>query len=97
MYAAVVIFVVPAVLISAFIWRGYVLSVIWGWVMVSHFGAPGMSIPVAIAVSTMVSMLTTSKAGNELEDEKKWYAPLAKVFLMPLLTLFVVWAALKFA
>lgn len=40
------------------IWRGYVLSVLWAWFIVTTFGAKPISIAAAIGVSCVVSILT---------------------------------------
>lgn len=40
------------------IWRGYVLSVLWAWFIVTTFGAKPLSIAAAIGVSCVVGFLT---------------------------------------
>lgn len=87
---------IPFIVVGVALWRGYVLSVVWGWVMVTHFGAPLLSIPLAIAVSSLVSMLTHSRAGNQVTDEEKKWVPAMAAFLGPLFCMFTVWIALKF-
>lgn len=44
--------------IGGSIWRGYVLSVLWGWFVVTTFGARPLGIAAAIGVSCVVSFLT---------------------------------------
>lgn len=40
------------------IWRGYVLSVLWAWFIVTTFGAKPIGIAAAIGVSCVVGFLT---------------------------------------
>jgi hypothetical protein len=44
--------------VSAIVWRGYVLSLLWLWFLVPTFGLAALSIPAALGVSLVVSMLT---------------------------------------
>lgn len=53
------------VLVSTIL-RGWCLSILWGWFVVSTFGLPPLSITQAIGVSLVVSFLT-----YELPDHQK--------------------------
>lgn len=45
------------------IWRGYVLSVLWGWFAVP-LGAPAVSIPIAIGCAILIGLFTPSGKGK---------------------------------
>lgn len=76
--AAVLAVLIAAPLITlVVIWDGYVLSVLWGWFLVPAFGLPALSIPMAIGLSAVATLLTTHGAKP---DEDKW-----RVFLRPIL------------
>ena len=87
---------VVGLLVAAAMWRGLILSTLWGWVAVPYFSAEPIGIPLAIAVSACVGMLTSGRIGNEMVDEKKKFEPWAQAFLNPLIVLCIVWIALKF-
>ena len=46
-----------ALMVVTTTWRGYVLSLLWGWFMVPAFGVPALSIPYAIGLSVICAML----------------------------------------
>ena len=80
----------------AAVWRGYVLSVLWGWFMVPGFGVGPLSIPLAIGLSMLIGMLTNHRTMKETEDpDKKWY-PLLAITLSPLLALVLGWVTKQF-
>jgi hypothetical protein len=59
----------PVLIALSSIWRGYVLTVLWGWFIVPAFGAHPLSVPLAIGISMLVGMLTMHKNGKEAEKE----------------------------
>lgn len=87
---------IPAGVIALFVWNGYFLSLVWGMVMVEHFGAPSMSVPLAIAVASVVGLLTNRSGGDEKKDENLKHMPVVMCLVHPPLCLLVVWLALKF-
>lgn len=78
----VVVFLLTAVVGS--IWRGYVLSVLWKWFVVAHFGLPLITIPVAIGISLLASMLTHQHT-NTGKDNKEPLEQLLYIFVMTFL------------
>ncbi len=90
----------PAILALSAMWRGYVLSILWGWFIVPFFGAPAISVPVAIGVSLLVAMLTNHKTGNEAEKEEAAAARFASAivfaFIGPAIYLLLGWIVTKF-
>ncbi len=61
------------------IWRGYVLTILWGWFIVPTFNAPALSVATAIGIATVVGMF--SSVQNESKDEDKKYSALALYFV----------------
>jgi len=49
------------VVVAASILNGWVLSVMWGWFVVTAFNAPPLSVPAAIGVGMVVSFLTAKR------------------------------------
>ena len=45
-------------MVAGTILRGWVLSILWKWFMVSAFGLPVLSVAAAIGVSIVVSLMT---------------------------------------
>lgn len=56
-----------AVLPFSMMWKGYVLSVLWGWFAVTALYAPPLSVPAAIGITVMINF-TTNKVGREAKD-----------------------------
>lgn len=46
---------------------GFVIKTMWGWFIAPTFGLPGLSIPIAIGISFLVSYLTYS--GESTSDQ----------------------------
>lgn len=86
--------------VAGSIWSGYVFSVMWGWFVVPYFHLPAISIPVAIGVGLIVSMLTHDKTGNEAEEVKTSSEKIAMAIVMslvlPAIFLFAGWVTTKF-
>lgn len=77
-------------IIPSCLWRGYVLSVIWKWMIISTFHAPELTIPQATGVGLVVSFLTASTS-HKKEDERDEVTQVLEVIafacLYPLFTL----------
>lgn len=54
---ALMVFILILVVVPEFIWRGYVLSKLWAWFIVTKFNAPPIGIASAIALSLFVGFL----------------------------------------
>lgn len=54
------------------IWRGYVLSVMWSWFIVTTFGARPIGIAAAAGISIIVTFLTASH--RITQDEERSFA-----------------------
>lgn len=55
--------------IGCTILSGYVLSILWAWFIVSTFGLPLLTIPVAIGIMLVVSYLTKQADFNNSDRE----------------------------
>jgi hypothetical protein len=89
----------PVLLAASAVWRGYVLSILWGWFAIPAFGLPALSIPFAIGISLITSMLTSSRSGREAEKpmtpaERFWNA-FGSIVLGPALVLVIGWIVQK--
>ncbi len=77
---------IPLLIAVAAAANGYVLSILWGWFIVTTFHAPALSIPAAIGISMVVSYLTATY--NDAKDpDRKWFGPLVYVISRPLFAL----------
>jgi hypothetical protein len=63
-----VVFGVFGLLALSAMWKGYVLTILWGWFVVPTFGLPTLALAPAIGMSLVVSFLThQSDATKEQE------------------------------
>ena len=90
----------PVLIALSALWRGYVLSVLWGWFVVPAFGLPALSVPLAIGLSLIVSFLTMHKTGNEAEKDRElseaFIHSVVVAALVPAFVLFAGWVVTKF-
>lgn len=77
----------------AAIWRGYALTVLWGWFVVNTFGAQPLGIPLAIGLSMLVSFLTHPP--QKPNDSDSAFIISLAIF-GPALVLFMGWIVQKF-
>ena len=89
MLEAIIFVLVIGLFIGAVILRGWALSTLWGWFAVPIFHLPALSIPQAIGVSIVVSLLTYQRIPEGAKD-KKW-DPIAHSVLVPLFAVWVGW------
>jgi phosphatidylglycerophosphate synthase len=83
------------------VYRGWALSVLWGWFVVPLFGAPPLSIPYAIGLSLLVGFLTTHYDGSiaREKDREWWESMLGGVvygIIGPSFALLVGWIVVQF-
>lgn len=82
---------VVAIVALASIWRGFVLSILWGWFAVP-LGLPPIGIAWAIGVATVVGMLAGSYSEDK-EDKDDGWKKVIVLFVAPLIALGVGWVA----
>lgn len=77
-----------AIIVPAVMWRGFVLSVIWGWLVVPLFGFAPLSLVAAITLSSVAAFLTMQAyTGPDDPEKTSFLSRLEIIFLHPLITL----------
>lgn len=78
--------------------RGWVLSILWKWFIVSAFGLPALSISAAIGVSIVASLLTFQYiySRDDRSDSEKIAGGLGVSIGAPLLILAMGWVVKQF-
>lgn len=96
------LFVMALVAVGSIL-RGYVLTQLWTWFVLTTFpGAPVLSIPVAIGLAATVGMLSgtsysSSGSANDEERRSKAVNSAVSIVLTPLLALIFGWIMWQFA
>ena len=83
-----------ALLALSALWKGYVLTVLWGWFVVPTFGLPALALVPAMGLSLVVSFLTYQH--NATTQSKGTGEATAHAALMPLFVLGIGWAVHQF-
>lgn len=77
-----------------YVWRGYVLTILWGWFIVPTFGIKAITIPQAIGLSLIVSFLTYQASKSVFADEEEPKKSILQVilsFIIPATCLLIGW------
>jgi hypothetical protein len=82
MIIAIILGTVCLMVISTIL-RGYVLATLWGWFVAPTFHITSLSIPVAIGMSVLVSMMTYQSDAKK-DREGDLTSAIALAFLVPL-------------
>jgi hypothetical protein len=85
---------ISALVVLSSIWRGFVLSILWGWFMVPLFGLPALNIPFAIGIALVVGFLT-HQSSNE-NEKTDWGNSITMAVMYPALILLVGWVVTFF-
>lgn len=83
--------VAGSLILSQILVHGWALSLLWNWYAVPFAGAPHLSIPMGIGLTSLVAVIVGSRGQSKM-DEKGWrvvFIPLIR----PLLALLVGWIA----
>jgi hypothetical protein len=89
-----VMFAMFGAIALGYVWKGFVLTILWGWFMVPTFGLQPLAIAPAIGVSIVVGYLTHQRhqndgeKGGSLERTAEIFGYMA---MMPALALLVGW------
>lgn len=83
-----VLFGVPALVAAFAVWRGYILSILWGWFLVP-LGVSPITIPLAIGFSLIVGYFTN--AMSKRKDENDVLDTALELTIAPLLFLAIGW------
>lgn len=62
--------IIALMVIPVALWRGYVLSVLWGWFIVPTFNAPAIGVVTAMGISLVVGMFAYHRSQKTKEGEK---------------------------
>lgn len=71
------------------IWRGFVLTFLWGWYIVPVFHVPTLTIMPAIGISLLTGYLTHQASG--MQDDDKVGNVITAIFIHPAAVLFIGW------
>lgn len=98
--AALLTFVMGFGVLGAFVfvnalWSGYVLSMIWGWLIVPIFHAPPLSIIAAVSLALVVEFLTYHHSYSEKES-KNYKDRISDMISYPLTFLVIGWVVKMF-
>ncbi len=91
--AGILAVAVAALVVCMVIFEGYALSILWGWFVVPTFGAPELSIPVAIGIAIPIGMMTKNITPTQ---DGKAGEQFAQAILRPLFALGCGWIVLQF-
>jgi hypothetical protein len=90
---------VLAALALSSMWRGYVLTVLWGWFLVPTFGLSALALAPAIGLAVVVSFLTHQSDATK-EQEGDFSTRMARAaghaLVMPALVLGIGWVVHQF-
>lgn len=64
-----IVTVIAVSMVATAIWSGYVLSILWGWFIVTSLGCPPLSVPSAIGIACVVGYLTHPKPPDTPEGK----------------------------
>lgn len=79
------------------IWRGYVLSIVWGWLVVPMFGLAPITTLGAIIIAMVVGYLTYQHSNcKKSDDHNEMVSTLSIGFVYPLLVLVIAWVVKAF-
>lgn len=82
------------------IYRGWALTILWGWFAVPLFEVPELSIPFGIGLSLLVGFLTTHYEEPPDREGKEWWEPLLgqtfHALFLPTFALLVGWVVVQF-
>lgn len=80
---------------AAILWAGYALQVLWGWFIVPAFGLAALTLPQAIGIDVIVTMLTSH--ARRSDESPQFAAAVGRAAVMPAMYLLIGWVARQFA
>lgn len=93
-FLVVLAFAVPMVA-----WRGYVLSILWGWFVAVRFDLPYLSIPEALGLAAVIQLVVHRSESEKQSEERSGSSVaffVASGFLDPALILLFGWVLTRF-
>lgn len=91
-FVAVIVAGLFLLMALAWIWEGYVLSILWGWYAVPLFKLPELSVAAAVGIAVTVGMVTSQYVPKKDKDQMVY----AYIFLKPAMALLIGWIALRY-
>jgi len=82
--------IIAVTVIVSSLWSGFVLTKLWGWFIVPVFNAPYLTIPQAIGLTIIITMLW-SRSWSDSEDGDKSIELAVKAILAPAFSLLFGW------
>jgi len=90
---AVIVLLVSILLMPLMaLWRGWVASTLWAWLIVPTFAVPQMPVPTAVGAMLIIAIASHTKDTSNLEERDLWAQfshTLIMGLLMPLFALIV--------
>lgn len=77
-----------------FVLHGFVYATLWGWFVAPTFDLPNLSIPTAIGIDLLLSLVFSGV--NTGKSNKNFQEVLLFCITFPLLVLFTAWIVLQF-
>ena len=74
--------------------RGWVLSIMWGWFIVTTFNAPPIGVWAAIGIAFCVGMFVPNRA--KTDEDQEWYTSVIAEVLGTLIALGIGWLIYHF-
>lgn len=93
-------FLVPILFTTAYIWRGWIFSILWRWFITPVFHIGHIGIAQAIGLSLIVGLLSSTQDVEERYKDKsatyRFGIMAGKLYVAPLLVLFIAWIVQMF-
>ena len=83
--------------VVAIIFNGFVISTLWEWFIVHTFDLPSISIPIAIGVGIILTLMTgAKKSQKEVKTFKDYFYRIIESMTVNAFALFVGWIVFLF-
>ena len=81
----------------AMLYKGFVVTILWGWFIVPHFEMEPLGIATAIGIVILLSLIKGGDISlNKLDENKEFVKFLISSTLVPTMALFMGWAVTWF-
>ncbi len=84
------------IMVAQITWNGFVITILWGWFVVPHFGVAPLNIPTAIGLGMVALLFSRGQILLEDEYQKSLIMRKAYNFFEPALLLLIGWIATWF-
>ena len=73
-------------------WRGFIVTKLWGWFVVAHFGARPLPLATAVGLSLLAGMFTVTTRGSKDDREGITFDDIVRALGYPAVVLLIGWA-----